>query len=131
MKASHSAIVTTLDSVYEQTHEPEALGISKALCKSSKICAIFLLDYALVQTAKLSRSLQAEKIDFTAIGHFVDATLSTLDDAVLPAANWVLELLDVKDDLQAATGTTISVGYYFLHGQSGQTLYHQIEEQQY
>ena len=57
----------------------------------------------------MSRSLQAEKIDFTALGHFVDTTLSRLDDAVLPAANWVLELLDVKDDLQAATGTSISM----------------------
>ena len=43
VKASYSAIVTTLDSIYEQTHEPEALGISKALCKSSTICAIFFL----------------------------------------------------------------------------------------
>ena len=43
MKANFSTIVTTLDSIYEQTHEPEALGISKALCKFSTISAIFFL----------------------------------------------------------------------------------------
>ena len=38
----------------------------------------------------------------------VDAVLKTLDDAITPAANWVLELLDVKDDLQQITGEEIT-----------------------
>ena len=41
------------------------------------------------------------------ISSLVDATLLTLDDTVLPAANWVLELLDQVDDLQEATGVII------------------------
>ena len=69
---------------------------------------MYLLDYALPQVAKLSRSLQAEKIDLTAIAPLVDATLDTLDDATLPTANWVLELLDAKDDLEAATDIKIT-----------------------
>ena len=44
----------------------------------------------------------------TAIAVIVDATLHVLDDAELPAANWVLELLDAKDDLKVATGTTMT-----------------------
>ena len=96
-----------LNNIYEQTHKPEALGISKVLCKPSTVSAIYLLDYALPQAAKLSRSLQAEKIDLTAIAPLVDATLNTLDDAILPAANWVLESLDTKDDLEAATDIKI------------------------
>lgn len=103
VKESYSAIVNALNNIYEQTHEPEALGISKAMCKSSIVCAMYLLDYALPQVAKLSKCLQAEKIDLTAVAPLVDATLYTLDDATLPAADWVLELLDAKDDLEAAT----------------------------
>lgn len=108
VKESYSAIVTALNNIYEQTHEPEALGISKAMCKPSTVCAMYLLDYALPQVAKLSKCLQAEKIDLTAVAPLVDATLNTLDDATLPAANWVLELLDAKDDLEAATDNKIT-----------------------
>ena len=42
------------------------------------------------------------------ISSLVDAVLKSLDDALTPAANWVLELLDVKDDLQQITGETIT-----------------------
>ena len=108
VKGSYSAIVNALNNIYEQTHEPEALGISKVLCKPSTVSAIYLLDYALPQAAKLSRSLQVEKIDVTAIAPLVDATLNTLNDAILPAANWVLELLDTKDDLEATTDIKIT-----------------------
>ena len=108
VKASCSDIVNALNNIYEQTHELEALGISKALCKPSTVCAIYPLDYALPQVAKLSRSLQTEKIDLTVIARLVDATLNMLDDAILPAANWVLELLDAKDDLEAATDVKIT-----------------------
>ena len=100
--------MNALNNIYEQTHEPEALGISQVLCKPSTVSAIYLLDYALPQVAKLSRSLQAEKIDLTAIAPLVDATLNTLDDAILPATNWVLESLDTKDDLEAATDIKIT-----------------------
>ena len=108
VKGSYSAIVIALNNIYEQTHEPEALGISKVLCKPSTVSAIYLLDYALPKVAMLSRSLQAEKIDLTAITPLVDATFNTLDDAILPAANWVLELLDTKDDFEAATDIKIT-----------------------
>lgn len=67
------------------------------------MCAMYLLNYALPQFAKLSRWLQAEKIDLTAIVPLVALILDMLDDATLPTANWVLELLDAKDDLEAAT----------------------------
>ena len=107
VKASYSAIVNALKTSM-RTHKPEALDVSKALCKPSTVCAMYLLDYALPQVAKLSRSLQAEKIDLTAISPLVDATLDTLDDATLPTANWVLELLDAKDDLEAATDIKIT-----------------------
>ena len=56
----------------------------------------------------MSRSFQAEKIDLTAIAPLFYVTLNTLDDAILPAANLVLELLDTKDDLEAATEIKIT-----------------------
>lgn len=41
------------------------------------------------------------------ISSLVDATLHSVDDAALPAANWSLELLDQVGDLQEATGVSI------------------------
>ena len=69
---------------------------------------MYLLNYALPQVAKRSKCLHADKIDLTAVAPLVDATLNTLDDATLPAANWVLELLDAKDDLEVATDVKIT-----------------------
>ena len=73
MKVSYSAVVIALNNIYEETHEPEALGISKAQCKKSTVAAIFLLDYTLPQVAKLSKTLQSEKLNLTAISGLVDA----------------------------------------------------------
>ena len=42
------------------------------------------------------------------ISSLIDAVLHTLDDAITPAAYWVLELLDSKDDLQQANGEIVS-----------------------
>ena len=65
--------------------------------------AIYLLDFTLPQVAKLSEALQTEQLDLSLISSLVDATVQSLDDAVLPGANWVLELLDNIDDLKTAT----------------------------
>ena len=104
VKASYSAIVITIGQLYETTHEPEALGIHGALCKLSTVAAIYLLDFTLPQVAKLSKALQTEQLDLSLISSLVDATVQSLDDAVLPGANWVLELLD---NLKTATKVTI------------------------
>ena len=58
VKASYGAIVTALNDIHQNTHEPEALGLSKALSKQSTVAAIYTLDYVLPQVAKLSRTLQ-------------------------------------------------------------------------
>ena len=109
VKASYSAIVITIGQIYETTHEPEALGIHGALCKLFTIAAIYLLDFTLPQVAKLSKALQTEQLDLSLISSLVDATVQSLDDAVLPGANWVLELLAIDniDDLKTATKVTI------------------------
>ena len=108
VKASYSSIAVTLDSNFQNNHESEALGLHRTLCKLSTIACIFLLAYVLPNVAKLSRALQAKQLDLSLISSLVESTLHTLDDAVLPAANWVLELHDqVDDDLQKATGVTI------------------------
>ena len=62
----------------------------------------------LPQVAKLSKTLQTENLDLSIISSLIDATLHTLDDAVLPAANWVMELLDKCEDLEKATGVKIT-----------------------
>ena len=109
IKASYSSIAVTLDSNYVNLHEPEALGLHRALCKESTIPAIFLLDYILPNVAKLSKALQTQQLDLSLISTLVDATLQTLDDAVLPATNWVFELLDQADDLHTSTGVLVRI----------------------
>ena len=108
VKENYIAIVITLNNIYEETHQPEALGISKALSSKSTISAVYLLDYVLPQVAKLSKTLQSEKLDLTVISSLVEATLYSLDDALSPAANWVLELQDMKESLEEAMGVNIT-----------------------
>ena len=101
VKASYSPIVLALENIYETSHEPEALGLSKALCSHSIIAAI-PLDYILPQEAKFSHALQTKHLDLSLISSLVDATLNSLD-ATLPSVNWVLQLQDPREELKAAT----------------------------
>ncbi len=80
--------------IYETSHEPEALG--KALSSHSTIAAMYLLDYIL-QVAKLSRAFQTKHLDLSLNSNLVDATHNSLDDAILPSANWVLLLQDARE----------------------------------
>ena len=47
VKASYTSIVHALENIYETSHEPEALGLSKALSNYSTIAAMYLLEYIL------------------------------------------------------------------------------------
>ena len=58
--------------------------------------------------AKLRKSLQTKQLDLSMISSLVDAVLHAVDDAITPAAHWVSELLDSKDNLQQATGEIVS-----------------------
>ena len=53
---------------------------------------MYLLDYILPQVAKLSCALQTKYLDLSLISSQVDTTLNSLDEAMLPSANWVLQL---------------------------------------
>ena len=101
-KASFSSIVLALENIYETSHEPEGLG-SKSLSSHSTIAPMYLLDYILPQVAKLSHTLQTKHQDQSLISSVVDATLNSLDDAILPSENWVLQLQDAREELKAAT----------------------------
>ena len=85
VRASYSSIVLALENIYETSHEPEALGLSKALSSHSTIAAMYLLDYILPQVAELRRTLQTKHLDLPLISSLVDATLNSLDDARLTA----------------------------------------------
>ena len=110
VKASYAAIVTALNHIHKNSHEPEALGLSKALSKQSTVAVIYMLDYVLPQVAKLSRTLQTEHLDLSILSSLVDATLSTLDDTVSPSAHWVLELLEECEHLEEATEIRVTLG---------------------
>ena len=95
------------ESIYLESHEPEALGISKILSKPSTLFAMYFLDYILPQVSKLSKTLQTENLDLSIISSLVDAPQHTTEDVPLPAANRVLDLLDVKKEM----GTTVGINF--------------------
>ena len=97
-----------LDSNYQNYHAAEALGLYKALPKSTTFAAIYLRDYTLALEAKFSTSLQTKQLDLFMISSLVDAIIHALDDAITPVAYWILETLDSKDDVQEATGEIVS-----------------------
>ena len=74
LKASCSSIVLALENIYETSHEPEALGLSKALSSHSTIAAMYLVDYILPQVVKLSCSLQTKHMDLSLISSLEDST---------------------------------------------------------
>ena len=100
VKASYSSLVLALENIYEISHEPGALGLSKVLSSHSTIAAMYLLDYILPQVTKLSRALETKHLDLSLISSLVDATLNSLNDAILPSANWVLQLQDAREEKQ-------------------------------
>ena len=67
--------------------------------------------YVLPQVAKLSRTLQTEQLELSMISSLVNATLHTLDDTILPSANWILELLDECEHLEEAGGIKVTQAY--------------------
>ena len=103
-KKCYGAIVSALETIYQESHEPEALGISRILSKHSTLFAIYLLDYILPEVSKLSKSLLTEKLDLSIISSLVDATLHTLEDILQPAAKWVLDLQEVKEEMDITVG---------------------------
>ena len=84
-----------------------------------------LLDYVLPQVAKLSRALQTENLDLFMISSLLDATLHSIDNAVLSSSNLVLELLEAAQDLETAIEEQITqkdistlqekIGQCFIH----------------
>ena len=67
-----------------------------------------MLNYDLPQVAKPSKALQTKNLDLSVISSLVDATVYRIDDALLSAANWVLELVEAAQDLQIATDKQIT-----------------------
>ena len=104
VKKCYGAIVSALETIYQESHEPEALGISKILSKPATLFAIYLLDYILPEVSKLSKSLQTKKLDLSIISSLVAATLHTLEDVLQPAAKWVLDLQEVKEEMDITVG---------------------------
>jgi len=100
VKKCYIAIVAAFERIYEDSHKPEAIGINKILMKPTILFAFYLLDFVLPQVSKLSKYLETKKLDLSVISSLVDAMLHTLDDVLLPAANWVLELQDIQDQMK-------------------------------
>ena len=90
--------------IYETSHEPEALGLSKALSSLSKIAPVYLLEYIPPNLAKLSRAMQSKHMDHTLNSSLVEASFNKLDNAILSSENWVLQIQDTREELKAARG---------------------------
>ena len=108
VKANYAAIVITLESIYASSHEPEALGISKSLSKESTLSAIFLLDFVTSSSHQVEQVSSNRDLDLSIISSLVYATLHTIDEALLPAANWALKLIDTREEIERATGVKVT-----------------------
>ena len=84
---------------------------------------MYPLDYILPQVTKLSRALQTKHLDLSLISSLVDATLNSLNDAILPSANGVLLLQDAREELKAATDIEVAHRYMLFSRKSGQAFY--------
>ena len=83
---------------------------------------MYLLDYILPLVAKLSHALQTKHLDLSLNSSLVDAI--PLVDAILPSENWVLQLQDAREELNAATGIEVTQFKYMLFSRkSGQIFY--------
>ena len=65
-------------------------GLKKLFARNQTIAAIYLLDYVLPQVTKLSRALQTENLDLSVISSLLDATLHSIDNAVLSSSGLML-----------------------------------------
>ena len=82
------------------------------------------------QVAKLSRALQTENLDLSMISSLLDATLHSIDDAVLSSSNSVLELLEVAQDLETAIEEQITQEDTYIHfsRENRPVLIHQLRQ---
>ena len=108
VKASYTALVVALDSNYQNFHEPETLGLYKALIPVQQHCSPLSTGLHLGTSGKFCKTLQINQLNLSRISCLVDAVLVPLDDAITPAPNSMLEVLDSKDDLQQVTREAIS-----------------------
>ena len=69
-----------------------------------------LLDYILLQVPRLSKSLKKEELDITLVSSLVDGTLQSMDDVLDPAAQWVQDLQEVKEEMKNEVGINFSSG---------------------
>ena len=83
---------------------------SVRLYQRSLLCQqyIYLLDFVVPLFFKLSKCLQTEKLHLSIISSLVHASLHTIAEALLPAANWVLELMDAREEIERATGVKVT-----------------------
>ena len=129
VKKCYGAIVSALESIYQASHEPEALSISKILLKPSTLFTIYLLDYILPEVSKLSKSLQIEKFNLSIISSLVDATQHTLENVLQPATKWVLDLQEVKEEMDITVGMKFNSGdVASFHSQVTEPFYIQLKE---
>ena len=90
VKDIYNALMLNLSNNYKNFDEPEALGLHIILSLFFIIASIYLLDYVLPITAKLSKILQSKQLDLSMISALVDASITSIDDAITPAAIWIL-----------------------------------------
>ena len=72
-QTSYEAIVTALGDIHKNIREPEALSLSTDLSKHYTVVAIYVLDYVLLQVAKLSRTRQTEHLELSVVSKPVSA----------------------------------------------------------
>ena len=124
LKASYSSIVFALENIYQTSIEPEAFVPSRALSSHYTIAALYLLTTFFLKWQSLAVPYRPSKhFDLSPISSLVDATLNSLDDAILPSENWVLQRQDAREELKEATGIEVTHLDMLFSRKSGQAFY--------
>ena len=82
----------------------------------------------LPEVSKLSKSLQTENLDLSIIPSLVDATLHTLEDVLQPAAKWVLDLQEVKEEMYTNAGISFNSDGVVFQGRVTEPFYSKLKE---
>ena len=83
VKRSYTAIVVTLEAIYEESGDAEAHGLSLLLKKLKTAASICMLSEVLSSIARLCNALQTEGFDLVQVTSLVSSTLQELHSSML------------------------------------------------
>jgi hypothetical protein len=105
------ALVSTFGSIYDNSGDAEAYGLSRLLCTYKFVGCLFMLCDVLHTVAKLHGSLQSKELDLATVPVMVDATIKRLRELKeKPASStWFKDHLTVFSESTLPNFNTVTI----------------------